>query len=178
MKQLATLIIATIAIIATGCNKHVQTNVKTHNYQALTRTVGPITFSGQLAWFSFGTREETEPGVWQCQTSYDHCQYQYVDNVAEHIVASGEATGEIGYDGSTLIIALDKGSMTSADVDGYLTRDGEFHYAAQGYYTTSGFDIKNVDDTDPNTIGDIHVDAGVYPVYEDDNSILVVFDEP
>ncbi len=178
MKQLKTLIIAAITVMAAGCNKDVQTNVNSHDHQALTRTVGPITFSGQLAWFSFGTREETEPGVWQCQTSYDHCQYQYVDNVAEHIVVSGEATGEIGYDGSTLIIALDKNSMTSTDVQGYYSRDGEFHLDANGFYATSGFDIKNIDDTDPNTVGDIHVDAGIYPVYENENSILVVFDEP
>lgn len=178
MKQLTTFIIAAVAIIIAGCNKYNQTTVSTKEHQALARTIGPIAFSGQLAWFSFGTREETEPGVWQCQTSYDHCQYQYIDNIAGHTVVSGEATGEIGYDGSTLIIALDKGSMTSTDVQGYYSRDGEFHYEAQGYYTTSGFDIKNVDDTDPNTIGDIHVDAGTYPVYEDENSILVVFDEP
>ena len=181
MKKLGTLALASVLLTAVACNKQLQTQSKTQNITNTARTVGPITFTGQTAWLKFGTRENNA-GTWECMNSNDFCQYEYIQSPENHVITDGETTGEIGYENTVLHVAIDISSLFVDDCDTcpkkkHYTRDGEFHVGASGYYTTNGFYIKNTQDSDPTTIGDIRVPAGTYPVYEDETSILIVFEE-
>ncbi|MCB0697553.1 MAG: hypothetical protein KDC07_09330 [Chitinophagaceae bacterium] len=176
MRKFRIISLASLLLITAACNKQTNTHNPTLNTANTARTVGPISFTGLVSWLKFGTRENIT-GTWECTNSYDFCEYQYVAPPVEYNVTAGEAIGEIGYESGILHIALDKNSMTESDKSIIYTRDGEFHWSCQGYFTTSGFDIKNIDDEDQSSIGDIHVDAGTYSVYEDETSILIVFEE-
>lgn len=178
MKKLQTILLVLCILTMGACKKNGTQSINHVNPKSKTysRTVGAITFTGQVAWLKYGTRT-LNATTWECMNSYDFCQYEYLTGTVAHLPVSGEAIGEIGHIGAVLVIALDKMSMTQNDINLYYSRDGETHRDASGKLITSGFSIKNMQDTDQSTSGDINIPAGEYLVYEDENSILVVFGE-
>ncbi len=177
MKKLHLALLVFVMAFSLSCQKE-ENNTTTQQTQNTARTVDGITFTGQTVWLKFGTREDPGTG-WECMSSYDYCEYQYIADANTHTVTAGEATGEIGYDDDgVLMIALDVSSLTTNDHNNCYSRNGEFHWGVGDGLRTQGFTMKNVDDPDQTTAGDITVLAGDYPVYEDANSILIVFEEP
>lgn len=179
MKRIGLLAMLAICTMQYSCTKNAITT-PTHNNKATlentSRTVNGISFTGDIAWFKFGIREDVN-GSWECTEATGFCEYDYIASAVGHVPVDGEATGEMGYDSDDrFMIALDNNSMTASGKITY-TRNGEFHFDGRtGTLTTSGFTIKNLADPDQTTEGDITIAAGDYPVFEDATSTLIVFE--
>lgn len=180
MKKISLLIILAITCATQySCTKDSFTTATKQSppTQSTSRTVDGITFVGDIAWFKFGVRDNIN-GNWQCTEETGFCEYNYIASAAGHIPVDGEATGEMGYDSyGRFIIALDNSSLTSSEKF-YASRDGEFHFDSRDgtLRVNNSFTIKNTADPDQTTDGDITIAAGDYPVFEDANSTLILFE--
>lgn len=139
---------------------------------AVSRTVAGITFTGTPYWVEMGTRRFVR-GAWNCVDSPGICKYRQL--TPSTIIPSGNRIvfGEMVRTDRQFLVAIDKASLLDTPSGSY--KDCFINQATNTFTVSSDMYAKNVDDPNQNTIGDILIPRGTYPVVQDDNTLMIVF---